>query len=241
MGFFGNRKIKGPIEVNMGKGVFCNSWSAYAKDCAHDLVVLADGKFYNLIYRDSRFQGMADSLGGPVYPFSEELSKPSSRADKKKHTKIEIVCIVAGQVLDVKWGVSDKYLYDAKDKKDYSFNAYGQFFVEIDRADAAGNADKFYQKLCVENGTSVMTNDELRDKLRAAFENRIAAVIEKVLLDMDRSLSSFVNVMASEALEINKKIYKEVKNLFSSFGITIVEEASLGSIVERVGVKELIK
>lgn len=238
MGFLGN-KIKGPIKITLDDGIFCKSWTASAKDCAHTLEVIASKKYYNLVYRDGEFFGMPRPMGGSIYPFSKDLLKPGSRAEKKNHCDIEVVCVTAGASLDVKWGVSDKYLHDSKTGKDYYFHAFGQFYVEIDPADAAKNANTFYHKLCVQNDSDVMTNEALRDKLKAAFENRIAAVIEKTLLSIDRPLSSFVNVMASEALEISKKVYYEVRNMFSEFGITIAEEASIGSIVQSVGVREI--
>ena len=238
MSIFGSKKIKGPIKIALEDGIFCKSWSANAKDCAHDLEVVASKKFYNLVYRDGEFFGIPRPMGGPIYPFSKDLLKPGSRAEKKNHDDVEVVCMTAGASLNVNWGVSEKLIRN-KDGKNYYFNAYGTFYVEIDPADAAKNANIFYHKLCVQNDSNVMTNEALRNKLKAAFENRIAAVIEKMLLDMDGSLSSFVNVMASEALELSKKVYYEVRNLFSEFGITIAEEASIGSIVQSVGVKEI--
>ena len=238
MSLFSNKKIKGPIKPTLEDGIFCKSWSANEKDCAHDLEIIASKKFYNLVYRDGMFYGMPRPMGGPIYPFSKDLLKPGSRAEKKKHCDIEVVCLTSGSSLNVNWGVSEKLIRN-KNGKNYFFNAHGTFYVEIDKADAAKNANIFYQKLCVQNDSNVMTDDALRDKLKAAFENRIAAVIEKMLLEMDGSLNSFIDVMASEALVLSKKVYYEVKDLFSEYGITIEETASVGSIVQHVGVKEI--
>ena len=240
MPIFNKGLIKGPIKLTLENGVFCKSWSATAKDCVHNLEAVASHKFYNLVYRNGEFWGIARPMGGSFYPFSkdEKLVKPSSRADRNNCTDIELVCLTAGAHLNVNWGVSDKLIRN-KDGKNYFFNAHGTFFIEIDRADSAANANIFYNKLCVQSGSNVMTDDELRKKLKAAFENRIAAVIQETLMEMDDSLDSFIDVMATEALEIGEKVYKKVKGLFSDYGLTIVEESSIGSIIAHVGVRQI--
>lgn len=239
MSIFGNKKIKGPIPLKLdNEEIFCKVWSANAKDCVHDLEVTTFQNYYNLVYRDGEFFGIPRPMGGKIYPFSKDLLNPGSRAEKKKHDNVEIICITAGASLQVTWGIYDKLIRN-KNGKNYYFRANGTFYVEIDPVNASKSGNIFYRKLFAQNASDVMTKADLRDKLRAAFENRIAAVIEKTLIDIDGSLSSFIDVMASEALEISKKVYYDVRDMFSDFGITIEESASVGSIVEHVGVKEI--
>ena len=238
---FFKKKIKGPIVISLGEGQFYKSWAANQKDCAYGLHITTSADHYNLIYQDGEFYGMPLN-GGKVYPFSYDVTKKGSRGDKKQFDNIKVVCLTAGAVLQIDWGVSDKLIKDKKDNgKPYYYGAHGSFIVAINPADAAGNADMFYHKLCVQANGCEMNSETLRNKLKVMFENKICSVIEDTLDEQNALLSSYVGIDAREASKISGEVYKKVKDLFAQFGLTINKLASESAIVNQLTIREYSK
>jgi hypothetical protein len=238
---FFKKKIKGPIKIALGEGQFYKSWEADQQDCAYDLAIVTSSDHYNLVYQNGDFCGMPLN-GGKIYPFSYDPTRKGSRGDKKDFATVKVVCVTAGAALQVDWGVFDKLAKDKKENgKPYLYGAHGTFIVEVNPADAAGNADKFYRKLCVQSNGSEMDADGVRNKLKVMFENKICEVIEDVFDEQPLKLSEFIGIDAREANKISKEVYKKIKDIFTEFGLTINKVASESAIVNQLTIREYSK
>ena len=243
------KKIKGPIILNLiservrlsndpnnrsQDELFCRVWKKEAKECAFGIKVIADSRYYNLLYQNGEFKGLVE---GVVYPFSHNYTKKGSRFRNRKISYAEVVCISKSQNLEMFWGTRDRLLVYDKDKKPYRFGARGSFFMEIDPTDHARNADTLYRKLLLTADEEGMTVMDVKLKLTAAYANRIGEKIQRMLEDLDRPLKDLVGLQASEMLELSKRVYKETKNLFLDFGLTATT-ASESSIIRELFVEE---
>ena len=242
------KKIKGPITLNLNSErarmardhnssqdeLFCRTWKKMAKECAFGIKVIADTRYYNLLYQNGEFKGLVE---GVVYPFSHNYTKKGSRFRNRKIESAEVVCISKSRNLEMFWGTPRRYLVYEKDGTPYSFGARGSFYVEIDPADCARNADTLYHKLLLEADEEGMTVMDVKLELTAAYATRIGEQAQRMLEDLNRPLKDLAGLQASEMLALSKKVYKETKNLFSKFGLTITE-ASEGSIIQELFVEE---
>ena len=241
------KKFKGPIILNLRseqagpnhpeKEIFCRVWEKKANECAFGIEVIADEKYYNLLYQNGKFLGLVHPDGGSVYPFSYDYRKKGSRFRNRKIKYAQVVCISKAQNLEMFWGTHDPILVYDKDGKPCQFGANGSFYVEIEPADCANNADRFFQKLLISANEEGMTVEAVRNKLKAAFVNVIGEKIQEALEEMNRPLQELVGLTAKEKLKISENVYHKIKNLFGEYGLTLVA-ASKNSIVNHLVVRE---
>ena len=221
---FGKKLIKDPIELTLGASQFCILWEGRSSDYSHEFRVDTDEKQYNLYYREGRFLGTPTPDGGAIYPFSVNPLERGSRADKKKISRAKVVCISKTFNLTVNWGTQKPFLmYDSATNVPYTIGANGCFYVEIDPADGGRNADRFYGKLLSQGDPTQMDADALRDKLIAAFINRIGVEIQNCLEEIKRPFASLIGLQPGEILRISEAIYPRLKNLFDDYGLTAWE------------------
>lgn len=243
------KKIKGPIILKLiservrlstdpknrsQDELFCRAWEKQSKECAFGIEVIADSRYYNLLYQNGIFMGL---VNGTVYPFSYDYTKKGSRFRNRKIKHAEVVCISKSQNLEMFWGTPSRLLVYDKDRKPYRFGANGSFFVEIEPTDHAKNADMLYRKLLLTADEEGMTVMDVKNKLQAAYVNRIGAIIQRTLEDLDFPLKDLVGLQASEMLEISEKVYRDIKDLFLDFGLTVTP-ASTGSIIRYFMINE---
>lgn len=243
------KKIEGPIILNLDServrlardynersqfALFCRAWKKRAKECVFGIEVVADSRYYNLLYQNGEFKGL---VTGVVYPFSYDYTKKGSRFRNRKIKHAEVVCISKSQNLEMFWGTPEKLLVYDKDRTPYHFGASGSFYTEIEPADHATNADILYRKLLLSADEEGMTVMDVKDRLQAAYVRRIGAEIQTTLESLDFPLKELIGLQASEMLEISEKVYKKVKNLFWEYGLTITP-ASVGSIIKRFDIQE---
>lgn len=245
------KKIKGPIILNLiserarvnafhnpnsasQDELFCRAWKKEAKECAFGIEVVADSRYYNLLYQNGMFMGL---VNGIVYPFSYNYTKKGSRFRNRKIKYAEVICISKSQNLEMLWGTPQRHLVYDKDGKPYRFGARGSFYMEIEPSDHAKNADTLYRKLLLSADEEGMTVMDVKLKLAAAYANRIGEKIQRMLENLDRPLKDLVGLQASEMLELSKKVYKETRDLFLDFGLTATT-ASEGSIIRYFSINE---
>ena len=240
------KKIKGPVILNLRSEhagprrpemeIFCRVWEHDKKECAFGIPVIADEKYYNLLYQNGKFLGLVQPNGGTVYPFSRNPYKKGSRFGNRKIHHAQVVCISKAQNLEMLWGTRSPILVYDRDGKPYHFGANGSFYVEIEPADLAKNADCFFRKILVSADEEGMTVLAVRDKLKAAFVNVIGAKIQEVLEEMNRPLSQLVGLTPKEKLEISGRVYQKLRDIFAEYGLTITS-ASKNSIIDRLIVR----
>lgn len=234
---FFRKKYKGSISLTLAEDQFCAVWEGKQKECAYDFEISTSADQYNLVYQDGKFLGTPLVNGGAIYPFSFNPAKKGSRKDKKKFKSTKVVCISSAFNLSINWGVPDFILFDEAGKA-FDVGASGVFFVDIDPTDAGRNADTFYRKLLTQGDPSRMNTKALREKLLPAFQNVIGSAIEAVIAEIDRPLSALVGLSPKEKIAISNAVYYKVKDVFASYGLTIVKISSMNSIVGNLVVKE---
>jgi len=232
---FGKKLQKEPVELKLTEEQFCAVWEGRSDDYSHEFCVDTNADQYNLFYRNGRYEGTPTPRGGSIYPFSMDPLQKGSRSDKKKISRAKVVCLSSSFNLSVKWGTQEPYLmYDGQTGKPYTVGARGLFYVEIDPGDGGRNADTFYRKLLSQVSPDKMDVEALRDKLAAAFLNRIGAEIQSCLEELKRPLGTLIGLQPGELTKISEAIYPRIKNIFDVYGLTIVEESSKGSILEKI-------
>ena len=234
---FFRKKYKGSISLTLSEDQFCTVWEGKQKDCAYNFEISTSADQYNLVYQDGKFLGLPLTNGGSIHPFSFNPAKQGSRKDKKKFKSAKIVCVSSAFNLSMNWGVPEFLMFDEAGKA-YDIGASGVFYVEIDPSDAGRNADTFYRKLLTHGDPSRMNTKALRDKLLPAFQNVIGSAIEEVIAGLDRPLSALVGLAPKEKIAISNAVYYKVKDVFASFGLTIVKITSMNSIVGNLVIKE---
>ena len=239
---FFKKKKQGPVEIKLGENQFCTVLDEKAADVSHKYCIIANADSYNLLYRDGRFLGMPAPFGGPIYPFSIDPKKPGKKKDLKQFHSAKIVCLSKDFNLKVFWGTETPFIFeDSVTHKAYEVGARGVFYVNIDATDAARNADKFYSKCLVQRNAALFDTEALRDFLRGAFIMQIGAKIQHYIEEKNRSIANYVGLMPSEILTISEELCPKMKDIFGSFGLTIVTSASANSILQGLVVKEVIR
>lgn len=243
------KKIEGPIILNLDSErvrlardyneesqytLFCRAWKKKAKECCFGIEVIADSRYYNLLYQNGEFKGL---VTGIVYPFSYDYTKKGSRFRNRKIKHAEVVCISKSQNLEMFWGTPVRLLVYDKDRTPYRFGSSGSFYTEIEPADHATNADILYRRLLLSADEEGMTVMDVKSRLQAAYVNRIGAEIQKTLESLDFPLKNLIGLQASEMLEISEKVYEKIKGLFLDYGLTMTP-ASIGSIIRRFDIQE---
>lgn len=234
---FFRKKFKGSISLTLAEDQFCTVWEGKQKDCAYNFEITTSADQYNLVYQDGKFLGTPLTNGGSIHPFSFNPAVQGSRKDKKKFKSTRVVCVSAAFNLSLNWGVPDFVMFD-KDGKAYDIGASGMFYIDIDTADAGKNADTFYRKLLTQGDPSRMNTKALRDKLLPAFQNVIGAKLEEALAEFERPLSALVALTPKEKIALSSAVYYKVKDVFATYGLTIVKTSSMNSIVGNLVIKE---
>ena len=239
MAMFKNKKKKGSVEIKLGKDQFCRILEDRAEDCTHKYCIDTDADQYNLFYRNGQFLGMPTPMGGTIYPFSVDPTKPGTRGQKKQFNRSKVVCLSKDFNLKVNWGTKVPFtMADVETNAPYTVGASGVFYIEIDTNDAARSADKFYRK-CLSQGDADLFNTEaLRDFLNEVFVNRVGAKIQEYLEEQKRPLSNLVGLQPSEFLKISEELFPKMKDIFADYGLTLVS-ASSGSILTRLVVNPI--
>ncbi len=236
------KKKKGPVIIKLKPEQFCAVIEEKAQDCSHKFCILADSNHYTLLYKDGKFMGMPAPYGGAIFPFATDPTKRGSRGQKRQCHAIKAVALSKAFTLKVFWGTSTPFAFeDSKTNKAYEVGAHGVFFVSIDPGDAARNADMFYSKCLTQENANLFDTEKLRELLADAFVMHIGAKIQEHLEESQRSLETYVGLMPSEILKISQELCPKMKDIFGSFGLTIEEKASSGSILEGLMVNEVVR
>ncbi len=236
------KKKKGPVEIKLNENQFCSVIEEKSEDCANTYCVIANSDTYNLLYRDGRFMGMPAPYGGAIYPFALDPTKQGSNGQKKQFRSAKVVCLSKDFNLKVYWGTETPFiLEDRETRKAYEVGARGVFYVNIDPSDAARKADQFYSKCLTQRNAALFDAEALRDFLREAFIMHIGAKIQDYIEEKNRSISNYVGLMPSEILEISKELCPKMKDIFGSYGLSIVTEASSGAMLQGLVVNEVVR
>ncbi len=239
--FFKKRK-DGAVEIKLNENQFCSVIEERSDDVTNKYCIIASSDTYNLLYRDGKFMGMPAPYGGAIYPFATDPSKHGSKGEKSKFRMAKVVCLSKDFNLKVFWGTENPFILEDKDNhKAYEVGARGVFYVNIDPSDAARKADQFYSKCLTQRNVALFDAEALRDFLREAFIMHIGAKIQDYIEGKGRSLANYVGLMPSEILEISKELCPKMKDIFSAYGLSIVVEASSGSILQGLVVKEVVR
>ncbi len=239
---FGKKRKKGPVEIKLNENQFCSVVEELSDDVASEYCIIADSNNYNLLYRDGKFMGMPAPFGGAIYPFATDPTKQGSNGQKKQFRSAKVVCLSKDFNLKVLWGTDTPFVLEDKvTRKAYEVGARGVFYVNIDPTDAARNADKFYSKCLTHRNAALFDTEALRDFLRDAFVMHIGAKIEEYISEKDRSLENYVGLTPSDILAISQELCPKMKDIFNSYGLSIVMEASSGAILQGLTVKEAVR
>ena len=239
---FFKKKKKGPVDVQLREDQFCCVIEDSAENVKKTYCIMADANNYYLLYRDGKFLGMPQLFGGPIYPFSTNPKKQGSNREKKKFHKAKVVCLSKDFNLKVNWGTKVPFtMADIDTNKAFRVGARGTFYVNIDPTDAARTADQFYSKCLTQRNADLFNAEALRDFLCEAFIMQIGAKIQQYMEEKHRSLENYVGIMPSEILQISQDLCPKMKDIFGHYGLTIVEEASSGSILTGLEVSEINK
>ena len=233
------KKKSGTVELHLNEDQFCTVLEEKAEDVTHKYCVIANSDNYNLLYRDGRFMGMPAPHGGAIYPFSQDPTRQGSGGDKKKFHTAKLVCLSKDFNLKVYWGTDSPFVIeDAHTHKPYEVGARGVFYVNIDPEDAARKADMFYSKCLTQRNAELFNTEALRDFLREAFIMQIGARIQKYIEMSGRPLANYVGLQPTEILKISEELCPTLKDIFASYGLTIVAESSANSILQGLMVNE---
>lgn len=220
------KKIKGPIQFHLSETNFCDAWEGESRDCSHELCVIADADHYTLFYRNGVFLGAPMPLGGPIYPFSKDITSRGSRADKKKYLTAKVVCLSKTFNLKVYWGTKTRFtIIDKNTHKAYRVGVSGSFMVAVEPSDGGTNANLFYGKLLTQGDKMKMDTDALREKLSDLFVNRVGEQVQECIENLGRPLASLGGLQPKEFLQISNQVYPYVKDVFSDFGLTLTDES----------------
>ena len=239
---FGKKLLKGSIELRLNEDQFCSVWEAKASECSHEFCVDTSADQYNLFYRNGQFLGTPTPFGGSIYPFSLDPTTQGKRSHKKQFNRAKVVCLSKDFNLKVFWGTDSPFIFeDSVNHKAYEVGARGVFYVNIDPTDAARKADQFYSKCSTQRNAALFDAEALRDFLREAFIMQIGARIQHYIEEKNRSIANYVGLMPSEILAISEELCPKMKDIFGAYGLTIVTEASSGSILQGLMVKEVVR
>ena len=227
------KKIKGPVVLNLRSErarisnnsqdeIFCRVWDKKKTECAFGVSVIADDDYYNLLYQNGEYMGLARETGGIVYPFSYDYTKKGSRFKNRKIQTAKVVCISKSQNLEMWWGTPSPLLVRDKNGEPFRFGARGSFFVEIDPADHALNADIFYRKCLTSATEEGMPVYKVKEHLLKSFANLIGEKVQDCLEEMEYPLEDLIDLTAKEKLKISANAYDKVKKVFAEFGLTLV-------------------
>ena len=246
MAFGVNKKIN-PITFNLGEEQFCKKVSAdwdSIKKGYKNYFVSASADEYTLLYQSGRFKGLPAAYGGKIYPFSLDPSKVGSKNEGKEIGMVDIIAIAKTTQLKVYWGTAVPFVFeDPTTMKPYSVSANGVFYVEIDSSDAARKADMFYRKIAKSrfDREGVLDTEAVRDFLREAFIMNVGTKIEEHINASGRSLANCVALPTSEIKKISEELCPTIKDIFGEYGLSIVVQASSGSILMDLKVEEFVR
>ncbi len=236
------KKKKGPVEIRLNEKQFCSVIEEHSEDVSHKYCIIASSDTYNLLYRDGRFMGMPAPYGGAIYPFSMDPTKPGTKGQKKQFRSAKVVCLSKDFNLQVLWGTDTPFIIeDPVTHKAYSVGANGAFYINIDPSDAARKADQFYSKCLTQRNAALFDAEALRDFIRNAFINHVGAKIQEYIYEENKSIANYVGLMPSELLKISTELCPKMKDIFGSYGLTIVTESSSGSILKALVVNEIVR
>ena len=234
------KRKSGEVTLELGDNEFCTFWEEKADDVTADFSVSANSDHYNLLYRDGRYLGIPQFYGGDIYPFSDDPTKKGTNREKKKYKRAKIVCISKGTHLKLSWGTPHPFkIHDPATGKMYEVGANGVLYININTADAATNANLFYETVLSQGNKDYYNTENLAEFLRDAFLNHIGAKIEDYIHATGKPLSNFVGLTSSEILTVSKEICPALADIFDDYGVTIVQKASAGSVIKGFIVKEI--
>ena len=230
------------VTIELRDDQFCSVIEEKSDDVTNKYCIIADESHYNLLYRDGRFLGMPQPMGGPIYPFSEDPRRQGSNGQKKSFQFAKVVCLSKDFELKVDWGTAHPFLIvDPETQKPYEIGANGVFYVHIDPSDAARKADKFYSRCLTQRNADLFNTEALRDFLRDAFIMQIGAKIQEYIEKSGKSLQNYVGLQPSEILNVSKDICPTLANIFDIYGLTIRQEVSSNSILRGLIVREVTR
>ncbi len=238
---FFKKKKSNDLNMKLDKDQFCAIAEISASDVTHKFCVNSNADYYTLLYRGGRFLGMPCPYGDPIYPFSTDPRRPGSKKDKKNYRSAKIVCLSKDFNLKVYWGSNPAFVMeDPISKKAYEVGARGVFYVNIDPTDAARSADQFYNKCLTQTDANNYNTNELRNFLLESFNMRIGAKIQEFINEEQRSLDNYVGLTPVQILKISEKLTPKIKDIFASYGLSIVVESTEGSLLQALEVRPLV-
>lgn len=233
------KKKTGPVVPALNADQFCCVVEERAENVSPKYSIIANADHYTLLYRNGRFEGMPAPYGGSIYPFSVDPTRKGGKAEIKEYQSIKAVVIAKDFELKVHWGtVTPFVVHDNTTHRPYHVGAHGVFFVNINAADAARSADRFYSKCLSQRNAELFDSEALRDFLRDAFIMEIGAAIERYVTDQNRPITDFKGLTPTEILSVSKELYPIMKDIFKQYGLTVAP-SSERSILEGLKVDDI--
>jgi hypothetical protein len=227
-------------ELHLGETEFCKVIAEDSDNVTPEFAIVTRASHYNILYRDGEYLGIPKPGGGKIYPFSVDPTTKGSNSEKKKFDRAEVVCLAKDYNLKVLWGTAHPFIIaDPTDnKKVYSVSTGGLMYVKIDPADEARNCNMFYSQCLSQGNIDGYDIEKLRDFLKEAFVMRVGSKIQKYIKEKGEPLDNYVGLQPDEIESLCEEICPKLIDIFSDYGLTVVQKSSEGSIIDRFIVRE---